>query len=385
MGPINYGRQNITQDDIDLVVETLKSDYLTQGPMVNRFEKEFAKYVGAKYAVAVTNGTDALHLSNLALGLRKGEKVITTPITFAASSNSVLYCGAEVDFVDIDPETFTLDLDALEQKLQSYPFGTYKGVIPVDFAGYPVNVERLREICDKYGLWIVEDACHAPGGYFIDSKEIKQKCGNGAYSDTQIFSFHPVKHIATGEGGMVTTNSKLLYDALKRLSSHGIVKDPNLLEENHGGWYHEMQDLGYNFRLSDINCALGISQLKRAESGVKSRNNIAERYNEAFQNIVGIETPTVKDGVYHAYHLYVIKTEDRKGLYDFLRLHKIFAQVHYLPVHLHPYYKKLGWKKGDFPIAESYYEKALSLPMFPTLSIEEQNFVIDKVIQFVSK
>ena len=385
MKPISYGRQNITQDDIDLVVKTLTSDFLTQGPMVKEFEEKFAKYVGAKYAVAVTNGTDALHLCNLALGVKPGDKVITTPITFVASANATLYSGGEIDFVDIDPETYTIDLDKLEEKLVNSPKGTYKGVVPVDFAGYPVDVEQLRKIADKHGLWILEDACHAPGGFLKDSKGEKQLCGNGAYADLHIFSFHPVKHIATGEGGMVTTNDIELYNKLKMLSSHGITKDPALLEENHGGWYYEMQDLGYNYRLSDINCALGVSQLKRAKKGVALRNNIARKYDEAFKSIEAIKTPFVSENVYHAHHLYIIQIEDRKGLYDYLRENKIFAQVHYVPVHLNPYYKVLGWKKGDFPISEAYYEKALSLPMFPTLSEKEQNYVIEKVLEFLNK
>jgi len=385
MKPINYGKQNITQEDIDLVVKTLKSDYLTQGPLVKEFEERFAKYVGAKYAVAVTNGTDALHLCNLALNVKAGQKIITTPITFVASANASLYCGAEIDFIDINAETFTIDLNKLEQKLENSSKGTYAGIVPVDFAGYPVDVERLREIADKYELWILEDACHAPGGYFTDSKNINQYCGNGAYSDLQIFSFHPVKHIATGEGGMVTTNNEELYKKLKLLSSHGITKDVDILEENHGAWYYEMHELGYNYRLSDINCALGVSQLKRAKQGVELRNKIADNYNNAFKNIDTIKTPFVADNVYHAYHLYIIQVENRKGLYDYLRENNIFTQVHYIPVHLQPYYKKLGWKKGDFPIAEAYYEKALSLPMFPTLSSEEQNFVIDKIIEFLNK
>ena len=383
MKAISYGRQNITQKDIDLVIETLKSDFLTQGPMVKEFEEKFAKYVGAKYAVAVTNGTDALHLCNLALGVKAGDKIITSPITFVASANASLYCGAKIDFVDIDPQTYTIDLNKLEEKLSQAPKGTYQGIVPVDFAGYPVDVEKLRAICNKYGLWILEDACHAPGGYFNDSKNIEQKCGNGMYADLHIFSFHPVKHIATGEGGMVTTNDEKLYKKLKSLSSHGITKNPNNLIENHGNWYYEMQELGYNYRLSDINCALGVSQLDRAKEGVEKRNMIASKYNEAFKNIEGIKTPFIDKNIYHAYHLYIIQIEIRKGLYDYLREHNIFAQVHYVPVHTNPYYKELGWKKGDFKIAEAYYEKALSLPMFPTLSNEEQDFVIEKILEFV--
>ncbi len=429
MKPIPYGRQNITREDIDAVVEVLKSDFLTQGPKVKEFEEKFADYVGAKYAVAVSNGTAALHLCNLALGTKPGDKVITTPITFVASANSVLYCGGEVDFVDIKSDTYTIDLDKLEEKLQSVPKGTYKGIIPVDLAGYPVDVERLREIANEYELWILEDACHAPGGYFTDSKGIDQYCGNGVYSDLQIFSFHPVKHIATGEGGMVTTNNEQLYEKLLLLRTHGITKntksfqnsidlaygnfkltnenspvttnDPmttndlittnapmttsNSLPHKYPGWYYEMQELGYNYRLSDINSALGVSQLKRAKEGVEKRNKIAERYNDAFSNVKSIKTPFVADNVYHAYHLYIIQVEDRKGLYDYLKENKIYTQVHYIPVHLQPYYKNLGWRKGDFPVAEAYYEKALSLPMFPSLTEKEQEFVIDKVIEFISK
>ena len=384
MKAINYGRQNITQEDINAVIDVLKSDYLTQGPKVKQFENEFAKYIGSKYAVAVSNGTTALHLCNLALNVKKGDKVITTPITFVASANSVLYCGGEIDFVDIDKETFLIDLDKLEKKLEKSPKGTYKGVIPVDFAGYPIHAKRLRKIADKYKLWIIEDACHAPGAYFVDSNKEKQNAGNGKFSELSIFSFHPVKHIATGEGGMITTNNKALYEKLLLYRTHGITKDENILTENHGAWYYEMHELGYNYRLSDINATLGLSQLKRADNGVVRRNEIAKIYNEAFKNIKAIKTPYVDAKSYHAYHLYVIQTEKRKDLYDFLRTHNIFTQVHYIPVHLQPYYKKLGWEKGDFPIAETYYSKALSLPMFPTLSNEEQNFVIEKIKEFIS-
>lgn len=397
---IPYGKQNLTQQDIDAVIEVLKSDFLTQGPKVYEFEREFAKYVDAKYAVAVANGTAALHLCNLAIGTKPGDKVITTPITFVASANSVLYCGGKIDFVDIDPKTYLMDLDKLETKLANSLKGTYKGVIPVDFAGYPVDVERLKQIADKYGLWIIEDACHAPGGYFVDSSNTKQYCGNGNYSDLQIFSFHPVKHIATGEGGMITTNNKELYKKLLLLRTHGITKEANIFQnsieiamgnqletrnlkiETYPGWYYEMQELGYNYRLSDIQAALGISQLNRAEEGITLRNKVAQKYNEAFINVEEIKTPFVSDSVYHAYHLYVIQIEDRKKLYDYLRENNIFSQVHYIPVHLMPYYKQYGWKEGDMPNAENYYKNCLSLPMYPTLSEKDQEFVIDKIKSF---
>ena len=382
MKPISYGRQSINQEDIDSVVSVLHSDFLTQGPKIKDFENAFAKYVHAKYAVAVSSGTSALHLCMLAEGVTNGDKIITTPITFAASANSVLYCGGEIEFVDIDTDTFLIDLDKLEGKLSSVKKGTYKGLVPVDLAGYPVDVERLRKIADKYNLWIVEDACHAPGGYFTDSKVAKQFCGNGQYCDLQIFSFHPVKHITTGEGGMITTNNKELYEKLLLLRTHGITKRPDLLQKNHGGWYYEMQELGYNYRMSDMQAALGISQLKRAEEGVRKRNKIAKKYNNAFEG-TAVKTPYVKQGFYHAYHLYIIQIEDRKGLYDYLQKNNIFTQVHYIPVHLQPYYKQFGWKNGDLPVAEAYYEKCLSLPMFPTLTDDEQQYVIDKVLEFV--
>lgn len=381
MKPIPYGHQNITQEDIDAVVDVLKSDFLTQGPKIEEFETLFAKYVGAKYAVAVSNGTAALHLCNLALGTKPGDKIITSPITFSASANSVLFCGGEIDFVDIDPKTYTIDLNKLEEKLSNKPSGTYKGIIPVDFAGYPVNAERVKQIANKYNLWIIEDACHAPGAYFIDSKSKKQFVGNGHYSDLQIFSFHPVKHFATGEGGMVTTNNKDLYEKILLLRSHGITKSTELLEENHGAWYYEMHKLGYNYRLTDIQAALGISQLKKAEKNIERRKEIAQKYNKAFMN-TDVLTPYVADKFSHAYHLYVIQIENRKELYDFLRRNFIFSQVHYIPVHLQPFYKKLGWKKGNFPIAEDYYEHTLSLPMYPSLSDHEQDYVIEKVLEF---
>lgn len=269
---IPYGRQNITEEDINAVIETLKSDYLTQGPKIGEFEKAFAEYVGAKYAVAVNNATAGLHLSAISLGVNSGDKIIVTPMTFAASANCVRYCGGEVVFCDIDKDTYLIDIQKLEDQLRKAPRGTYKGLILVDFAGYPLNLEAFRKLADTYGLWIIEDACHAPGGFFKDSEGKKQYCGNGNWADVSVFSFHPVKHIATGEGGMVTTNSKELYDKLCLYRTHGITKDPGLLSENHGGWYYEMQELGFNYRITDFQAALGVSQLKRADTGLKDGN-----------------------------------------------------------------------------------------------------------------
>ncbi len=379
MKAIPYGRQNITQEDLDAVCTVLQSDYLTQGPAIAEFEQAFAKYIGAQYAVAISNGTAALHLCAMALDVNEQSRVLTTPITFSASANCVRYCGGEVDFVDIDPNTALMDLDKLEAKLASKPKGYYQGIIPVDFAGLPVNLERARQIADQYGLWIIEDACHAPGGAFTDSKGQAQRCGNGQFADLAIFSFHPVKHIASGEGGMITTNNKALYDKLIMLRTHGITKDPNLMHENHGGWYMEMQTLGYNYRLTDFQAALGTSQLKRADEGMARRHAIAKRYDEAFAQH-GIKTLQVGTNQFHAYHLYIILHPERKALYDYLRTKNIFAQVHYIPVHTMPYYQGLGFKKGDFPMAEAYYDQCLSLPMYPTLTDEEQAYVIDCVV-----
>lgn len=383
--PIPYGHQCITEEDIQAVIETLKSDYLTQGPKITEFERAFADYVGAKYAVAVNNATAGLHLGAVALGVKPGSKVIVTPLTFASSANCVRFCGGDVVFCDVDKDTYLLDLDKVEALLRKSPKGTYQGIIPVDFGGYPVNLEKLRHLADEYGLWIMEDACHAPGGYFMDTKGQKQLCGNGNYAEVAVFSFHPVKHIATGEGGMVTTNDKVLYDKLCLYRTHGITKNPALLHQNDGGWYYEMIDLGYNYRLTDFQAALGVSQLKRASSGLDRRQQIAARYNEAFAQVSGIRTPFVAPDVYHAYHLYIIQVKDRLGLYNYLRENKIYAQVHYIPLHLMPYYSQFGYRKGDYPVVEEYYEHCLSLPMFPTLTDEEQAYVIEKVIEFVSK
>ncbi len=381
MKAIPYGRQHITDEDIQAVIETLKSDYLTQGPKIQEFEDKFAAYVGSRFAVAVANGTAALHLCAVALDVNQNTNVITTPITFAASANCVRYCGGNIFFADINPETYLLDIKSVKALIESKPKGYFHGIIPVDFAGFPVDLEEYRKLADEHGLWIIEDACHAPGGFFIDSKQSKAFCGNGIYADMAIFSFHPVKHIATGEGGMITTNNHKLYEKLKLLRTHGITKDQRLMHENHGGWYYEMQELGFNYRLPDMLATLGITQLHQADKGLNRRQEIAERYTKAFLG-TSIYAPKFNNEGKHAYHLYIIQVENRLSLYNHLREKNIFAQVHYIPVHLMPYYKQFGWKKGDFPVAEAYYEKCLSLPMYPSLTNEEQNYVIESVLEF---
>ena len=395
---IPYGKQHITQDDINAVSNALVSDYLTQGPLIAEFENAFANYVGAKYAVAVANGTAALHLCALAINVRPGDKVITTPITFAASANCVKYCGGEVVFSDITSDSYLLDLDKLEKLLENHPKGTFKGIIPVDFAGFPVDLERLKSITNKYGMWIIQDSCHSPGGFFIDSIGNQQNCGNGKFADLAIFSFHPVKHIATGEGGMITTNSNELYNKLLTLRTHGITRDASKFlntvsqavgEESNNvteypGWYMEMQSLGYNYRLTDIQSALGLSQLKKAEIGLQRRKEIAKKYADAFADASYLYSHSGFQ-IGHAYHLYIIQVkENRLGLYQFLKKHGIYAQVHYIPCHLMPYYQGLGYKFGDFPIAEDYYRGCLSIPMYPSLTDEEQNKVIETIREFYS-
>ncbi|MEO0898192.1 MAG: UDP-4-amino-4,6-dideoxy-N-acetyl-beta-L-altrosamine transaminase [Bacteroidota bacterium] len=380
--PISYGRQDINEADIQAVVNTLKADYLTGGPRIGEFEKKFADYIGAPYAVACSSGTAALHLCTLALGVKKGDKVITTPNTFVASANCVLYQGGEIDLVDIDPATKLMDLNALEKKLASSPKGTYQGIIPVDFAGHPIKMDQVRALADQHGCWVIEDSCHAPGGYYTDANGQVQQCGNGHFADLAIFSFHPVKHIATGEGGMVTTSRKELYDKMIQLRSHGITRDRSLLQEDHGGWYYEMQSLGYNYRLSDIAASLGISQLEREAQRVARRREIAATYDLELKDLP-IDLPQNIEG--HAYHLYVIETEKRDELYSYLRSQQIYPQIHYIPIHYQPYYKKLGWRKGDLSHAEAYYDRCLSIPLFPTLESDQLAYVVEKIRTFLLK
>lgn len=395
MKPIPYGRQQITEEDISAVVEALQSDFLTQGPRIQEFERAFAEYIGCKYAVAVANGTAALHLSALSLDVKPGDKVITTPITFAASANCIQYCGGEVVFADIDPKSYLLDVEKVRELLESHEPGTFKGIIPVDFAGRAVQMDAFRELADEFNLWLLEDSCHAPGGHFLDRTGQKQRCGNGKYADLAIFSFHPVKHIAAGEGGMITTDDQELYHRLLELRTHGITRNTehyknsreiafgtsNIPDSGWPGWYMEMQELGYNYRLTDIQAALGQSQLLRADHGLKRRREIAKRYQSRFsdQSFICSQSGVIEG---HGYHLYIICVEDRLGLYDYLKSQGVFAQIHYIPTHLMPYYREQGYQPGDYPNAENYYAHCLSLPMFPTLLDEELDHVIDLIIHY---
>lgn len=386
--PIPYGRQHITDEDIAAVTEVLRGPLLTQGPHIAAFETAFARYIGCQYAVAVANGTAALHLCCMALGVAAGTRVITTPITFSASANCVRYCGGEVYFADIDPATLILDINAVRTLLEQHPHGYFSGIIPVDFAGYPADMAAFRALANEYGLWLLEDSCHAPGGSFTGPDGLEHRCGDGSLADLAIFSFHPVKHIAAGEGGMITTDDKALYKHLLRLRTHGITSKPDDLTEfqpgdpERGGWYMELQELGYNYRLTDFQAALGMSQLTRVGAMLDRRRQIAGRYDRAFAG-TPVTTIVPPASVGHAYHLYVVQVDDRKGLYDFLRTQNIMAQVHYIPVHLMPYYRQFGWKPGDFPNAEHYYARCLSLPLFPTLTDDEQNEVIAAVVHFL--
>lgn len=392
---IPYGKQHITQADIDAVSVALQGDFLTQGPTILAFEQAFSKYIGCEYSVAVANGTAALHLSALALNVQPGQKIITSPITFAASANCIRYCGGEVVFADIDPKTYLLDIKKVQALLEAAPRGTYHGIVPVDFAGHAVNLEAFRKLADEHGLWLLEDACHAPGGFFTDGNGQPQNCGNCQFADLAIFSFHPVKHIATGEGGMITTNDEKLYRKLLELRTHGITRDaaqfknsksfaagqPVDEHSSYPGWYMEMQTLGYNYRFTDFQAALGISQLSRADAGIARRRAIAECYQKAFENQTFIQGQSGAVAG-HAYHLYVIEVPNRLGLYNYLREQQILAQIHYIPCHLMPYYRDLGWKEGDLPSAEKYYQHCISLPMYPTLTDEQQDFVIQSIKKF---
>lgn len=367
---IPYGKQTIDEDDIQAVCEVLRSDYLTTGPKIAEFEEIVADYVGAKYAVAVSNGTAALHVACLAAGIGEGDEVITTPITFAASANCVLYCGGTPVFADINSKTYNIDPEDIKCKITSKT----KAIIPVHITGQPCDLDAIHAIADDYNLVIIEDAAHALGAEYKGKKI-------GGLSDMTEFSFHPVKHITTGEGGMVTTNNEKLYERLKMYRTHGITRDESLMFNNEGGWYYEQLELGYNYRITDFQCALGISQMKRIDKFVERRREIAARYDKAFIEVEGIITPDQAAGSKNSYHLYAIQVTNmpRKDAFDILRAAGLGVNVHYIPVYKHPYYQNNGYADVCCPNAEALYSRLISLPMYPSLTDEEIEYVINVV------
>lgn len=382
---IPYGRQNVTEKDIDAVVDVLRSDFLTQGPQVPLFEAEVKMIVNADYCVAVNSATSALHISCKALGLGPGDILWTSPNTFVASANCALYCGANVDFVDIDPSNYNICVKALEEKLcrATKSCTLPKIVNVVHYAGQPANMKKIRELSKKYGFYIIEDASHALGAK-IETNPV----GDCKYSDICVFSFHPVKIITTGEGGAASTNCPKLAKRMELYRSHGITKDPNLFEfAAEGGWYYEQQELGFNYRMTDIHAALGREQLKRISSIVKARNKIACLYIENLTNL-NVKLPKVNPKNISALHLFPIQlasSQQRLSVYNYLRESNIGVNVHYIPVHLQPFFRRMSFKDGDFPIAENFYKKTISLPIFPTLELKEQNYVIKKLNEALEK
>lgn len=381
---IPYGRQDITEADIDAVVSVLRSDFLTQGPKVPAFEKSVADYCGAQHAVAVNSATSALHIACLALDLAPGGLLWTSPNTFVASANCARYCGADVDFVDINPQTGNLDPEALAEKLAA---ASQAGrlpdiVIPVHFAGQPCNMQRISELAEQYGFRVIEDASHAIGARYRD-----EPVGNCQYSDITVFSFHPVKIITTAEGGMATTNDPELAQRMTLLRSHGITRDPELMtHEPDGPWYYQQIDLGFNYRMTELQAALGVSQMERLDDYVSRRHALARRYDVQLADLP-VTLPWQHPDSYSGLHLYVIRLKldqiDRshREVFEALREQGIGVNLHYIPVHTQPYYQRMGFKAGDFPEAERYYAEAISLPMYPTITTAQQ----DQVITALSK
>lgn len=386
MNRIPYARQDINNDDIEAVLKILQSDWLTQGPTIEKFEQTVAEYCGAKYAVAVSSATAALHIACLAAGLKAGEVVWTSPNTFVASANCALYCGGTVDFVDIDARTYNLSVEALRNKLalavkkKRLP----KILIPVHFSGQSCEMAEIAELANKYEITIIEDASHAIGGEYRG-----KKVGSCAFSDMTVFSFHPVKIITTGEGGMITTNRKDLYEKLLLLRSHGITRNPELMiEGSHGPWYYQQIELGFNYRMTDIQAALGISQMGRIDDFVNRRNELASRYNEYLQELP-LQLPTLHPDVYSSFHLYVIRlrlkqlNKSHLEIFEQLRTDGILVNLHYIPVHTQPFYQRLGFNWGDFPQAEKYYQEAISIPMYASMSEEKQDFIIKTLAKVI--
>ena len=373
---IPYGRQNISEQDIQAVVEVLKSDWITQGPSIERFERVVSNYTQAQYAVAVSSATAALHIGCLAAGLKPGGLLWTAPNTFVASANCGLYCGADVDFVDIDPNTYNMSVEALQKKLESSERKP-DIVVPVHFAGQSCEMSTIHQLARQYGFKIMEDASHAIGGSYKNTR-----VGSCAYSDMTIFSFHPVKIVTTGEGGMILTNNKDLYEKLIRLRTHGITRDPSLMKgEPDGLWYYQQIELGFNYRMTDLQAALGVSQMTRLEAFVERRHELVTRYNEALKDLP-LTLPYQHPDTYSAFHLYVARLKlneiqkSRREVFEELRSAGIGVNVHYIPVHTQPYYQQLGFKPGDFPESEQYYQEAITLPLYYDLSETEQSQVI---------
>lgn len=378
---IPYGRQQISQDDIDAVVAVLQSDFLTQGPQVPAFELALQQATGAQYALAVNSATSALHIACMALGLGAGDRLWTTPITFVASANCARYCGADVDFVDIDPVTYNLCPQQLEKKLkQAQQNGTLpKIVVPVHLCGYPCDMAAIYALSQEYGFHIIEDASHAIGGQYHG-----EPIGNCRYSDITIFSFHPVKIVTTAEGGAALTNCPEIAERMALLRSHGITREPSKMQgESHGSWYYQQIDLGYNYRMTELQAALGVSQMTRLDEFVTRRHQLAQRYHAALHDLPLTLPLFSQQDAYSALHLYVIRLQraklnrTRRDTFDALRNAGVGVNVHYIPVHTQPYYQNLGFQIGDYPIAEAYYEDAISLPMFAAMTDQQQDTVIE--------
>lgn len=377
MKRIPYATQWIEEDDILAVVNVLRSSNLTQGPLIEEFEKSIAQYCGARYSVAVSSGTAALHIACLAAGISTGDEVITSANTFAASANCVLYCGGKPIFADIEPSTALIDPTDIKKKLTKKT----KAIIPVHFAGQPADMEEISKIAKESNLTIIEDAAHAIGAkYRLKNCQDWIKVGSCFHSDMTILSFHPVKQITTGEGGMVLTNDRNLYEKLVFFRSHGITRSIKYMNETEGPWYYEMHELGFNYRLTDIQCALGISQLKKLDKFIARRKEIAEMYDNAFSDVEKMDFIKEKEGFDSSRHLYVILVDNRKNIVNWLIAEtNMLVNVHYIPVYFHPYYRRLGYERGLCPKVEEYYSRAISIPMFPKLANKEVEYVIGKI------
>ena len=384
---IPYGRQEITQEDIDAVVEVLKSDFLTQGPKVPEFENTVARHVGAKFGVAVNSATSALHVACAALGLGEDDWLWTSPVTFVASANCGLYCGAKVDFVDIDPRTYNLCPDALERKLEQAREQDRlpKVVVPVHLCGQPCDMERMKALSELYGFRIVEDASHAIGGKYQG-----EFIGSGRFSDITVFSFHPVKIVTTAEGGMAVTNDAELAQRMEMLRSHGITRDPaRMTHEPDGPWYYQQVDLGFNYRMTELQAALGVSQMARLDDFVKRRHELARRYDELLADLP-VVTPWQHPDSYSGLHLYVIRLKlgeiraSHREVFESLREQGIGINLHYIPVHTQPFYEAMGFAPDDFPESKSYYNEAISIPMYHGLTFEQQDAVVEALKQALS-